>query len=181
MRSLNRSANMSGHISTAEKPVFGWRLKLGTALFGLSIVLPLVGVPLVTALGLSAKTTASVSGVLLMGAEVLGLCGVAVMGKSGYAYIKNRVLGFLKRHGPPKQVSRLRYTIGLVMFSLPILFGWLSPYAAKLIPAFTRTPFPYALGGDLLLLVSLFVLGGNFWDKLRSLFVYDAEVRFAPR
>ena len=181
MRSLNRSANMSGHTSTAEKPALDWRLKLGAGLFGLSIVLPLVGVPLVTALGLSAARTATVSGVLLMGAEVLGLCAVAVMGKSGYAYIKNRVLGFLKRHGPPKQVSRLRYTIGLVMFSVPVLFGWVSVYAAELIPAFTRTPFRYALGGDLLLLASLFVLGGNFWDKLRSLFVYDAEVRFAPR
>ena len=69
----------------------------------------------------------------------------------------------------------------LVMFSVPVLFGWVSVYAAELIPAFTRTPFRYALGGDLLLLASLFVLGGNFWDKLRSLFVYDAEVRFSPR
>ena len=181
MRSSNPSAKMNGHTSTAEKPAFGWRLKLGAGLFGLSIVLPLVGVPLVTALGLSAARTGSISGILLMAAEVLGLCGVAVVGKSGYGYLKNRVLGFLKRHGPPKQVSRLRYTIGLVMFSVPILFGWLSVYAAEFIPAFTGTPFRYALGGDLLLLASLFVLGGNFWDKLRSLFVYDAEVRFPQR
>ena len=178
MRSLNRSADMSGHTGAAEKPAVDWRLKLGTGLFGLSIVLPLVGVPLVTALGLSTKTTASVSGVLLLGAEVLGLCAVAVMGKSGYAYIKNRVLGFLKRHGPPKQVSRLRYTIGLVMFSVPVLFGWLSVYAAGLIPGFTRTPFRYALGGDLLLLASLFVLGGDFWDKLRALFIHGARAVF---
>ena len=30
-----------------------------------------------------------------------------------------------------------------------------------------------------LLLASLFVLGGDFWDKVRSLFIHDAEVRFA--
>ena len=36
-------------------------------------------------------------------------------------------------------------------------------------------PIPYAVGGDLLLLASFFVLGGDFWDKLRSLFIYDAH------
>ncbi len=32
--------------------------------------------------------------------------------------------------------------------------------------------------GDLLLVASLFVLGGEFWDKLKSLFVYGAKVQF---
>lgn len=64
------------------------------------------------------------------------------------------------------------------MFGVPILFGWLSGYNADYIPAFAQNPFPYALCGDLLLLASLFVLGGDFWDKLRVLFVHDAEVRF---
>jgi hypothetical protein len=30
----------------------------------------------------------------------------------------------------------------------------------------------------LLLLTSLFVLGGEFWDKLRSLFIYEAKAQF---
>jgi hypothetical protein len=171
---------MSGQTTTHEQPPAGWRLKLGAGLFVLSMVLPLVGVPAVAAFGLSATLTASVSGALLMGAEVLGLAAVAVMGKSGYTYIKNRIFVFLKRHGPPQEVSSLRYTIGLVMFCLPLLFGWALPYAAEFILSLKSNPLPYALGGDLLLLTSLFVLGGNFWDKLRSLFVYNAEVRF-PR
>ena len=169
---------MSGQATTSEQPPAGWRLKLGVVLFVLSIVLPFVSVPVVAALGLSAALTASISGALLMGAEVLGLTAVAVMGKSGYTYIKNRIFGFLKQHGPPAEVSRLRYTIGLVMFCLPILFGWVFPYAAELMPGLKSNPLPYALGGDLLLLTSLFVLGGNFWDKLHSLFVHHAEVSF---
>ncbi len=40
---------------------------------------------------------------------------------------------------------------------------------------------PFAVGGDLLLLSSLFVLGGNFWDKVRALFLYDAEAHFSIR
>jgi hypothetical protein len=170
---------MNDDISMSAQPAAGWRFKVGVALFVLSIALPLVGVTLVATLGLSAQVTASVSGVLLVGAEVLGIIAVAVMGKSGYAYTKNLVFGFLKKYGPPRDVSRLRYTIGLVMFTVPILFGWVSLYTAELIPGFIHTPLPYALGGDFLLLASLFVLGGNFWDKIRALFVYDAEVRFS--
>jgi hypothetical protein len=171
--------DMSGEETTSEQPAAGWQLKLGIALFVLSIALPLVGVPVVTAMGLSSAMTASVSGGLLVAAEVLGLIAIAVMGKSGYAYIKSRVFGFLKKHGPPQEVSRVRYTIGLVTFSVPILFGWVSPYAGELIPALASIPLPLAIGGDLLLIASLFVLGGNFWDKIRSLFVHDAEVRFS--
>jgi len=169
---------MNEQAITPEQPVAGWRLKSGIALFFLSIVTPVLGVPGVVMLGLSATMTASVSGALLVMAEVLGIIAIAVMGKSGFAYIKNLFSRYLKQHGPPQEVSRLRYTIGLVMFCIPILFGWVSIYATDLIPGFTSHPLPYALGGDLLLIASLFVLGGNFWDKIRSLFIYDAEVRF---
>jgi hypothetical protein len=161
-----------------DLPATGWRLKLGVFLFGLSIVLPVLGVPLVAAMGLSAGAVATVSGALLGGSEVIGIVAVAVMGKSGFAYIKNRIFGFLKQYGPPAEVGRTRYTIGLVMFTVPIAFGWLSPYLADRIPGYLGNEFTYAIVGDLLLLVSLFVLGGDFWDKVRALFIRGAKVAF---
>ena len=65
------------------------------------------------------------------------------------------------------------------MFCLPILFAWVSVYAAESIPGFVENPLPYAIAGDLMLLSSLFVLGGSFWDKLRALFVHDARVEWS--
>jgi len=168
-------------VSQTNVPAAGWRLKLGVALFGLSIVLPVLGVPLVAAMGLSSATMATISGALLVGAEVLGIAAVAVMGKPGYAYIKSRIFGFLKQYGPPAEVSRSRYTIGLVMFAVPFIFGWLAPYAADLVPGYQGNEFTYAVVGDLLLLASLFVLGGDFWDKLRSLFIHGASARFPEK
>ena len=156
----------------------GWRIKTGAALFGLSVLLPIAGIPLVATLGLSTAMAASLSGALLVGAEVLGVAAVAVMGKSGFAFIKNRGFGFLKQHGPPQTVSRRRYTIGLVLFSVPLLFGWLSPYVYKWVPGLLSHPLPLAIGGDILIVVSLLLLGGDFWDKIRSLFIHNAEVRF---
>jgi hypothetical protein len=168
---------MSEQAITSEHPASGWRFKLGVVLFLFSITLPLVGIPLAATLDLSAAMAASVAGTLLMVGEVLGLSAVAVMGKSGFAYIKNHVFGFLKQYGPPQEVSRIRYNIGLVMFGLPILFAWLSIYVADYIPGFSKNPLPYAIAGDLLLLISLFVLGGDFWDKVKALFVYSDRVK----
>ena len=164
--------------SQANVPAAGWQLKLGVTLFGLSILLPVFGIPLVAAMGLPAETVATVSGVLLVLAEVLGLVAVAVMGKSGYAYIKSRVFGFFKQYGPPDDVSRTRYTIGLVMFTIPVVFGWLAPYVADWVPRYSDNEITYGIAGDLLLLVSLFVLGGDFWDKLRALFIHGAKAVF---
>ncbi len=155
----------------------GWRVKSGAALFVFSIVLPVAGIPLLASLGLSAQMTATLSGALLLGAELLGIVAIAVMGKSGYLYIKSCVFGFLKRHAPPREVGRARYNAGLVMFMLPVLFGWLTPYASGLLPDLQNHLVTCAIAGDALLLASLFVLGGDFWDKVRALFIHDAKIR----
>lgn len=165
-------------MSETPQPASGWRLKLGVMIFALSILLPIAGVPLAASLDLSTAVSASLSGGILVCAEVLGIVAVAIMGKRGFAYLKSRFLELIRRIGPPEVVSRGRYTIGLVMFSLPLLFAWVSVYAAEWIPGFVENPLPYAVGGDLLLLASLFVLGGDFWDKVRALFVYDAHVQW---
>jgi hypothetical protein len=131
----------------------------------------------VTALGFSAAMTASISSGILAGAEVVLFLAVAVMGNSGYAYIKNRVFSFLKQYGPPAGVSRTRYIVGLGMFVVPFLLAWLAPYSGHLMPGYARNELTFAIVGDLLLLVSLFVLGGDFWDKLKALFIYDVRAR----
>ena len=124
---LTAKSRQFDEVSQAIVPATGWQIKLGVTLFGLSIALPVLGVPLIAAKGLSPATMATVSGAMLVGAEVLGIAAVAIMDKSGYAYIKNRVFGFLKQYRSPAEVSRTRYTLGLVMFSLPIVFGWVAP------------------------------------------------------
>ncbi|MBE9581346.1 MAG: hypothetical protein IMF18_06980, partial [Proteobacteria bacterium] len=88
---------------------------------------------------------------------------------------------FLKKHGPPDVVSRTRYHVGLLMFVFPLLFGWLAPYAPDLIPGYDAHRLAVNLLGDIMFVSSLFVLGGDFWDKVRSLFMHEAEVHIPPR
>ena len=68
-----------------------------------------------------------------------------------------------------------RYHIGLVLFVLPLLLGFLEPYLGHLIPGLAANRVVFCVACDLMFLSSLFVLGGEFWDKLRALFVHGAQ------
>jgi hypothetical protein len=166
--------------SSDQQPQVGWRVKVGFAIFVASIGWPVL-LPVLPLFGFSGTAVAAFTGVMVVAAEAMILVGAAIAGKEGFAYIKTRVFGFLKSYGPPKQVSRIRYVIGLVMFVLPLLLGWASPYLGHYLPGLKENPLIYALVGDGLLLISLFVLGGDFWDKLRSLFVRDAKAVFPEK
>jgi hypothetical protein len=158
---------------SAEKPQGGWRVKLGFAIFAASIGWP-VFIPILLLLGVSTTTIAGFSGIMVVAAEIMLVAGAAIAGKEGFAFIKATVFGLLKSYSPPREVSRPRYNIGLVMFATPLVFGWASPYFGHHLPGFEGGQMVYAIVGDVLLLISLFVLGGGFWDKLRSLIVHNA-------
>lgn len=158
------------------------RLIVGGTIFVVGFFSPLC-VPLVARTGLPVVWKSTLSGLLLIGIpEFFAVIAAAVLGREGFDYLKGRVkraLGrFFHEHGPPERVSRARYRIGLVMFIIPIVLGWITPYAFHQLPGYERNPLLYGLAGDLLLIVSLFVLGGEFWDKLRSLFVHGAGAQF---
>lgn len=155
----------------------GWRFRLGLIILVVGWLSPL-SIPLVTATELPIRWKTIISGLLAVGIpEVFTIVAIAIMGKSGYNLIKERIFSFLKRHGPPDRVSLIRYRIGLVMFLLPVLFGWLGPYGAHQIPGYEMHRFLVSLIGDVMFVASLFVLGGDFWDKIRALFIHDTRVR----
>jgi hypothetical protein len=162
------------------RPQATGRIKVGFAIFIVSIGWPIL-IPILSVLGTPATAIAVFSGVMVFAAELMLIAGAAIAGKEGFAFIKATVFGFLRSYGPPREVSRTRYTIGLFMFATPIIFGWASPYFGHHLPGFETRPLVYATAGDGLLLISLFVLGGSFWDKLRSLFQHDAYVILGGR
>ena len=167
--------------SDTGQPRAGWRFRLGLTVLVVGWLSPLL-IPLIARTSLATEWKTIISGLLAVGIpEVSTLAAVAVMGKQGYELLKDRIFRFLKKHGPPDRVSLTRYRIGLAMFMLPILFGWLGPYGAHRIPGYGAHRFVVSVIGDVMFAVSLFVLGGDFWDKLRALFVHQAKVQMAGR
>ena len=110
-----------------DQPKAGWRFRLGLTILVVGWLCPLL-IPLITRTSLATEWKTIISGLLAVGIpEVLTVVAIAIMGKSGYNLIKERIFSFLKKHGPPDRVSLTRYRIGLVMFVLPVIFGWLGP------------------------------------------------------
>ena len=162
----------------AEAMAPGWRFRLGVVFFTLAIISP-VGAPLVALTDLSTAMKATLTGLFLAGfPEVFTVAAVAVLGKSGFNYLKGKLFAYLKRYGPPQVVSRTRYRIGIVMLLIPIIFAYMIAYAPQHIPGYAEHGLYMNLGIDFILIASFFVLGGEFWDKVRSLFVYGAKATF---
>ena len=162
-----------------DQPKAGWRFRLGLTILIVGWLSPLL-IPVITRTSLATEWKTIISGLLAVGIpEVFTVAVIAIMGKSGYNLIKVQIFSFLKKHGPLDRVSLTRYRIGLVMFVLPVIFAWLGPYGAHLIPGYGTHRFVVSLIGDVMFVASLFVLGGDFWDKVRALFVYDARVQIA--
>jgi hypothetical protein len=154
------------------------RLLLGGGVLIFGWLCPLF-VPLVLGSELPGEWKTTLSGLLLLGIpELFTLAAVAILGKAGFEHLKGVLFGLLRRVAPPDTVSLARYRVGLAMFMLPVLFAWISIYVPNLIPGFTAHPIAFAVTGDVMLFASLLVLGGDFWDKLRSLFVHGARARF---
>ncbi|RYG10558.1 MAG: hypothetical protein EON92_12430, partial [Burkholderiales bacterium] len=73
-------------------------------------------------------------------------------------------------------ISPTRHIIGLLMFCLPLISAMLEPYVDQLAPGFRPNLWQLQLLGDLMMIASFFVLGGDFWNKIRALFVRTATV-----
>jgi len=152
------------------------KLIIGGSILVVGFLSPLL-IPLVLGSDLSLTNKNILSGLLAFGIpELFMIIAVAVMGKQGYEFIKEKALRYLKRFSPSDKVSLTRYRIGLMMFSLPILFGVLQPYLGYYLPYFNNLPFFWNIALDLLFVSSFFVLGGDFWDKLSGLFKHQVKV-----
>ncbi len=151
------------------------RLIIGATVFVLGFMAPLL-VPLVTRSDLSTALKTTLSGLLMLGIpELFMIITVGILGKDGYQFLKGKVMAFLKKHGPPQNVSRLRYRIGLVMFTIPLLLALLYPYLSHHFMQLKAIDMYFHIGGDVLLFFSFFVLGGEFWDKIQALFTYSHD------
>lgn len=159
---------------SASKPPMR-KLIIGSIIFVLGFASPVL-IPWVLSTDWPDGVKAVLSGLLAFGIpELFMILAAAVMGKEGFNYLMGKLGKLLKPLSPPDEVNKLRYSIGLIMFFLPIVFGFLAPYFSHHLHFMEGNELIYNIAGDVMIFLSLFVLGGNFWDKLRSLFFYKAK------
>ena len=162
-----------------------WRFRTGLGLIVLGHLALLLGL-LSPFLGLGG---AGLAGALVVGGELVSLASIVFLGKSGFLAIKNAAFGFVKK-GYAGPVSLARHIAGILLF----VTNWLTLYVMALYAwvsfegASPESPIPVVFGmgiqeqgnallavflvGELTFLLSIYVLGADWWERFRNVFVW---------
>jgi hypothetical protein len=114
-------------------------------------------------------------------APIMKISSIAILGKSSYLWIQYQMHYFYHRVARPRKVTLLRYNIGLTMFIMPFLPNYMFSFMPHLLPDSQLVRYIIIISADVVFLSSLFVLGGDFWDKLKALFIYTAKAKFEEK
>ncbi len=151
-----------------------WRFYTGMAALVLSLVMPLFAF-LVPLLGLSLAQSAAVVGLLIAGGpEVVGLVGIALLGRNAFLYFTYKLKTALRGVVLPKRVSKQRYYFGLSVSLASLLPLYVYGYFPNWLPSGDTRIYILATA-DVSFILSMFVMGGEFWEKFRRLFIWEGK------
>jgi|AntAceMinimDraft_15_1070371.scaffolds.fasta_scaffold09880_4 hypothetical protein len=156
-----------------------WKFYLGIALFTYSWI-PYIFVFLIMPfLSFTTTEALSISSVILVTAEVAFAISIALLGKDFINMLKAKFKSkFSKKGGKEsfKPISKLRYRIGIILFiftlAIPSILTEVVLYYDYLDYIGLNNLLYIYLSFDVIFISSLFILGGEFIDKLRGLFTY---------
>jgi hypothetical protein len=124
-------------------------------------------------LELSTEDSLTLSTILIVSSEGAFFIAVALLGKQFVNLIKQNAKSYFLH------VSKSRYNIGLVMFVISMI---VPTFSLELLLYFDildsfgeKNALYLLLSMDALFIVSLFVLGGDFWEKVKKLFEYPQK------
>jgi hypothetical protein len=155
----------------------GPRLYIGISVFILSFFMLLAGL-VVSAFIRDYYWKALIVSIFWICGPIMKISSVAILGKPSYLWIKSKFRHHFVRVVKPYHESRLRYNIGLVLFCLPIIPNYIMAYAPQVLTNNFYIRLGMNISIDALFIASLFVLGGDFWDKLKALFIFSARANF---
>lgn len=163
-----------------------WRYKVGLTMIVVGN-LGIVGAVLLGFMGLGAATV----GALVVGGEIVSLASIVFLGKEGFKAIKSKVVVFAKStYTAP--VGKSRHYIGIALLLanvvttyLIMLYAWDAFEAAGAegptaavwgldIEQQGSLVFWLFLIGELSFLIAIYVLGAEWWEKFRRIFVWEA-------
>jgi hypothetical protein len=153
------------------------RFIVGVILLVIGLVMPL-GVYPVTQTAWPTAVKSAVGGIFLFGFEIMAIPAVAILGKENFDRIVATVKGWAGSLKPSGEVGKVRHAIGLTLFILPIVPTYVMAYVPKWLPDDSPERLWVNVCADAFFFASLFILGGDFWDKIRSLFVREARAVF---
>jgi len=163
-------------ISNEEIPtlVKDWRFYLGIGALALAIIMPVFAL-LVPLLGLSVAQSALIVGMLIGGGpEVMALIAVALLGKETFRYLLHSLKRFFRTKLLEKSASKGRYYFGLTINIASWIPLYLYGYLPAMMPGGDMRIYILA-AADLSFVASMFIMGGEFWEKVRQIFIWEGK------
>lgn len=152
----------------------GFRYKLGMFLLILMIASPGIAL-LIPYLGLNEALTLTIQGLFLVGGpEVFMVAGIALAGKEGLETVKNAVKKIFGLPAGNYPATKSQYNLGLTMIVLGLIAQILVAYLPQFLDMsqFASYELYLNLGGDVLIILGVFVGGQQFISKLKSLITW---------
>ena len=157
----------------------GWKYYLGLSLFIYSF-LPFSIVAVLPFMGMTFAQLGIFAVIFLASGEIALLCAAALLGKEFLGAMKKRIMALFKRTHEPKPVTRAMHRFGVTLLIASTL-----PYYAVLVYLLF---FPHRESeinflawvmtvGEAAFVAGLFILGGQFWDRLQHLFLWPGDGR----
>lgn len=157
-----------------------WKFYLGIVLF-IYCWLPYIFVfAILPFLNLTTVQALSLSSGLLISSEVAFVISIALLGKEFLQLVKSKIKGiFFTKSGAykSKPIGKTRFRIGIIIFLISMIVPTLGleiVFYNNWEEAIGLESFLYILiFFDVLFIISLFILGFEFIDKVRRLFTYS--------
>ena len=178
--------------ASATPPPKGWRYQLGLILFFGAFPIFFATPVVIPLLGLSAMESATSIGGILLVVEVLWVASIPLLGKAGFKAVKEKAFGWLKLAQRP--MSRMRHRSGVWLLVVSLVLDVLLQLVVMVqhfgvATAANQTPellgLSFAVQSRLYIglqlatatgvLISLILLGGGFWERLKRAFEWQPE------
>lgn len=174
---MSMSTNTDKIIPSEKKPPTlkkDWQFYTGMAALILSFMMPLFAL-LVPLFGLSVAQSAFLMGFLIAGVpDVIFLIAIALLGKDTLQYFIYRMKKTVREAVILKPVSKTRYYVGLTISLLSWLPLYLYGYFPTVLPSGDARIY-ILIAADISFIVSVFLMGEQFWDKFRHLFIWEKK------
>ena len=183
---------MNLHPINPESSSTSWRYRLGLVLFFGAFPIFFATPIVIPMLGLSAGESAALIGGILLAVEVFWFASIPLLGKEGFNAVKQRTFGWLKLSSSP--VSRARHHFGVVLLFGSILLDVLlnlilmatdflvqggNVWTPEVLGISFRVQATVFISVQILttigIVVSVFILGENFWERLKQAFEWQAS------
>ena len=126
-------------------------------------------------LGLSTAHSAVLVGILVAGGpEVLCILAIVLLGKDTFNYFAHLAKTAVRRAVVETPASRTRYHVGLAIMLVSWLPAYLYAYLPGALPGGDTRIYILAVM-DLAFVASVFLMGAEFWEKARRIFIYEGK------